>query len=285
VPDWDNKSILTPTGGFLKQGFSHSLNPYLGCSFAGALCGTFCYAQHNQWIVKGRAWGLYAAKRDVREAYRRDHDRWRRKGGRALRIYMSSSTDPYLPQEVQLRRTRAALEEMLVRPPDVLVLQSHSTGAARDLELLRELSGRCELWLSITVETDLDPVPGFPRHASPPAARLALLERFRAAGVRTQATLSPLLPVGDLDAFAARLDRACDRVVVDHFLLGDGAQGARTRRTRFIELLEANGFGRWARLEAMEQVASGLRAALGPERVGVSAAGFNDVGRLGPVQI
>ena len=30
-----NKSILTPTGGFLKQGFTHSLNPYLGCSFAG----------------------------------------------------------------------------------------------------------------------------------------------------------------------------------------------------------------------------------------------------------
>jgi hypothetical protein len=42
----ENKSILTPTSGFLDSGFTHTLNSYLGCSNAGSLCGTFCYAQH-----------------------------------------------------------------------------------------------------------------------------------------------------------------------------------------------------------------------------------------------
>jgi hypothetical protein len=36
----ENKSILTPTSGFLASGFTHTLNPYVGCSNAGSLCGT-----------------------------------------------------------------------------------------------------------------------------------------------------------------------------------------------------------------------------------------------------
>ena len=85
--------------------------------------GTYCYAQHNHWITKGRAWKLYGAKRDIREAYRRDYDRIKRpKRGepKPLKIYMSSSTDPYLPQEKRLRLTWSILDEMDARPPDVL---------------------------------------------------------------------------------------------------------------------------------------------------------------------
>ena len=48
----ENKSALTPTSGFLASGFTHTLNPYVGCSNAGSLCGTFCYAQHFKSITK-----------------------------------------------------------------------------------------------------------------------------------------------------------------------------------------------------------------------------------------
>ena len=66
----DNKSILTEQkGGFLNNGYTHSLNPYTGCSFAGTLCGKYCYAQHNQFITKGREWGLYGAKKNAVTAY------------------------------------------------------------------------------------------------------------------------------------------------------------------------------------------------------------------------
>lgn len=283
----EHRSILTPTGGFLRTGYTHTLNPYSGCSFARALCGVFCYAQHNRWVTQGRPWGLYGAKLEARAAYRRDFDRIKRPRGAArapgdargaLRIYMSSSTDPYLPQEAALGLTRGLLEEMVERTPDVLVVQTRAPLVARDLDLLRSLSSRCELWLSITVETDLDPVPGLPPHATPPARRLEVLEQARGAGVRTQAAVSPLLPIDDLPGFAAKLDRACDRVVVDHYLVGDGSHGLRTKRTPFVDLLVAAGHERWTRLESLEEVRAALAERLGDERVVVSCEGFNAVG-------
>jgi DNA repair photolyase len=277
----DNKSLLTPTGGFLASGYTHTVNPYVGCAFAGAVCGTFCYAQHQHWIVRGRPWGLYGAKRNIRQAYRRDFDRIkrpRRGEPRPLRIYMSSSTDPYLPQEQRLGLTRAILEEMQTRPPDVLVVQTHNILIRRDLDLIRALAERCELWVSITVETDMDPVPGFPPHASRPAARLETLRQFREAGIRTQAAISPLMPLADPQTFAQALEAACDRVIVDYYLVGDGTHGARTRRTNFIQLLEQAGFGEWTHLEKLWEVRDLLIGVLGVERVLVSAEGFNAVG-------
>jgi DNA repair photolyase len=280
TPWLEQRSILTPTGGFLKAGYTHTLNPYSGCSFANGLCGVFCYAQHNGWVTRGRPWGLYGAKAEATALYARDHDRLRRprRGApRPLRIYMASSTDPYLPQEATLGVTRGLLEAMLERAPDVLVVQTRSPLVARDLDLLVALSARCAVWLSMTVETDQDPVPGLPRHATPIARRLEALEAFRAAGVPTQAAVSPVLPIGDLPGFAARLDAACDRVIVDHYLLGDGSHGLRTRRTPFVDLLVAGGHERWTRLEVLEEVRAGLAARLGEARVLVSCDGFNAV--------
>lgn len=285
LPVLDNKTILTETSGFLGDGYTHSLNAYLGCAFHGALCGVFCYAQHNLWVTKGRPWGLYGAKRDVRAAYRRQYDRLKRPSAGApkpLRIFMSSSTDPYLPQERQLRLTQAVLQEMLDRPPDALVIQSHATLAARDLDLIAELARRCELWLSLTVETDRERLPGFPAHASSPARRVATLLAFRRCGVPTQATVSPLLPLADPEAFAHALDEACDRVILDHYLIGDGSPHAlRTKRTNFPQMLEAAGFSAWNRIEKLWEVKEVFDRVLGPERVLVSREGFNAVGERG----
>jgi DNA repair photolyase len=280
-------SILTPTGGFLAAGYTHTINVYRGCAFAGALCGLYCYAQHNRWITKGRPWGLYGAKTQVVEAYRRDHDRIKRpRRGEPgpLRIYMSSSTDPYIPQEKTLRLTRALLEEMLGRPPDVLVIQSHHTMVGRDLDLIADLSARGEVWVSLTVETDMDRIPGLPPHASPPSRRLSTLEAFRTRGIPTQATISPLLPLADPPSFARRLDAACDRVILDHYLIGDGSPGGwRTRKTGFPERLAAAGFGGWNELDKLHEIRDLLASVLGAGRVLVGCEGFNAVGGRRPM--
>jgi DNA repair photolyase len=287
LPLIENRSILTPTSGFLAPGYTHTINVYQGCAFAGSLCGVFCYAQHNRWITRGRAWGLYGAKREVRGAYRRDYDRIkrpRRGEPRPLKIYMSSSTDPYLPQEKSLRLTLSLLDEMRERPPDVLVVQSHHTLIERDIELIALLARSCELWFSLTVETDMDSLPGFPPHASLPGRRLATLERFRARGIRTQATVSPLLPVADPRAFARRLDAACDRVIVDHYLIGDGSpNGWRTRRTNFAELLHQAGFGEWNELAKLWEFRDLLASVMGASRVLVGCDGFNAVGQASEI--
>jgi hypothetical protein len=165
---------------------------------------------------------------------------------------------------------------MIERPPDALVIQTHATLIARDLEPIAALAGRCTLWVSVTVETDMDPVPGFPRHASPPGARLEVLERFRARGVPCQATVSPLLPLADSEGFARRLDRAADRIILDHFLIGDGSPGgSRTRRTGYIRRLQSTGLEAWAALDRLWEFRDLAAGVLGLDRVLVGCAGFN----------
>ncbi|HKI19444.1 MAG TPA: radical SAM protein [Isosphaeraceae bacterium] len=281
--EWiENKSILTPTSGFLGRGYTHSLNAYSGCAFAGTTCGLFCYAQHNHWITEGRPWGFYGAKKNTITCYRAEYDRIkrpRRGEPKPLKIYMSSSTDPYVPQEKQLGLTRSLLDEMVERPPDVLVVQTHTTLIERDLDVIQSVAQRCQVWVSITVETDRDELPaGFARPASLPSQRLETLKRFRGRGISTQATVSPLMPLANPEAFAVRLDQVCDRVILDHFLIGDGSKnGLRTKRTGFIDLLDAAGFGEWARLEKLWEIRNVMTAILGEARVLVSCEGFNAV--------
>ena len=230
----------------------------------------------------GRSWGLYGAKRQVREAYRRDYDRIkrpRRGDPRPLKIYMSSSTDPYIPQEKTLRLTRSLLEEMCERPPDVLVIQSHHTLVDRDIDLIAELSARCDVVGLADGGDRHGPrarLPAARQPAGPPPGDPRSVPR---RGIPTQATLSPLLPVADPESFARRLDDACDRVILDHYLIGDGSpNGWRTRRTSFAERLERAGFGEWNDLAKLWEVRDRFAAVLGARRVLVGREGFNAIG-------
>ena len=274
------RSILTRTGGFLES-FSHSLNPYRGCSFGNSLCGVACYAP-EVLRAETRPWGGYLeAKVNAAEVYPRDLERERRRG--PVRIFMSSVTDPYVPQERRLRITRRLLEAMVAHPPDALVLQTHTPGPLGDLDLLREIHERCGVSVQVSVETDREEIPGLPRHAFAPEERLDALRRIKMAGLRAVGVVAPLLPLADPEAFARRLDECCTSVIVDHYLVGDGSkQGARTKRRGLPATLEAAGLGAWTRIEALHEVAELFRSVLGPERVGVSAEGFNAAASVTP---
>jgi hypothetical protein len=130
-----------------------------------------------------------------------------------------------------------------------------------------------------SIETDMDELPpGFPRHASLPSRRLETLSLFRSRGIKAQATVSPLLPLADPIGFVRRLDLACDRVILDHYLIGDGSKnGSRTKRTGFVELLVAAGYAEWTRLEKFWEVRDVMVGVLGETRVLVSCEGFNTV--------
>jgi len=265
------RSILTRTGGFLA-GFSHTLNPYRGCSYGRSLCGAYCYAPA---VMFATDWGgELDPKPNAADLYRKHIARERRRG--PVRIFMSSVTDPYVPQEKRLRITRAVLEAMVEQPPKFLALQTHTPGPLRDLDLLRVLP--CAV--QITVETDRTEIPGLPPHAFAPAIRLEALRTLRDAGIDAVGVVAPLMPLDDPEQFARDLDRCCSRVIVDHYLIGDGSrEGARTKRRGLPEILITNGFERWTRIEVMDEFVAICRKVLGPERVGVSAAGFS--GHLG----
>jgi hypothetical protein len=136
------------------------------------------------------------------------------------------------------------------------------------------------VWVSITVETDWDSIPGLTPHATRLGDRIAALREFRSRQIRTRATVSPLLPIHDVPRFADSLGCVADHVTLDHYLIGDGSPGGlRTRRTQFPQMLSDAGFGEWNTIEKFWQVVEVFRQVLGPERVLTSRDGFNTLDR------
>ena len=274
------KTILNPTGGFLGQGFTHTINLYRGCALGNTLCGLYCYAQWNPYHVRGRTWGRFLdVKAGAVQAYCVQYDRLKILGDpKPIRIFMSSVTEPYPPQERTLRRTRELLEAMVERPPDLLTIQSHTPLVVEDLSLLRQIQQQCDVRVHITVETDKPKLPApFPKQAYSPHSRIQALHALRAAGLDSVATVSPLLPLDDPRRFAGELERACTRVILDHYLLGDGSkEGQRTKQTAFPRLLRETGYEEWTTLEKFHEIVDVFRSVFGGhERVGLSREGFN----------
>ncbi|MDA1305613.1 MAG: hypothetical protein O2999_15230 [Nitrospirae bacterium] len=285
VQDIPCRTILNPTGGFLGSGFTHTINLYRGCALGNTLCGLYCYAQWNSFHLQGRRWGSFLDVKDgVIDAYRSQYDRLKHpRSGEAkpIHIFMSSVTEPYPPQERTTRRTRQLLEEMSIRPPDSLVIQTHTPLVIEDLFLLQELHTRCRVNINITVETDQPTLPQpFPPHAYSPESRIQALKTLRDAGLHTVATVSPLLPLRDPWQFASNLESSSDRVILDHYLLGDGSpEGQRTERTALPQLLRDTGFAEWTMLEKFHEIVGIFQEVfVDIDRIGVSREGFNASG-------
>jgi hypothetical protein len=103
--------------------------------------------------------------------------------------------------------------------------------------------------------------------------RLAAAAALRSAGLRTVATVSPLLPVADPERFFARLAEVADAVVIDHFIAGDGTpNGARTNRTA-LPLAMAAVEPRSVSLAYRDEMVAVARRFF-PGRVGVNIDGF-----------
>ena len=256
---------LTPTGGYLA-GFTHSLQPYVGCEFSCA----YCYVREltvqraNPYRLPWSRW--ISPKLDVAERLLGEA---RRGVTRDARIFCSSATDPYVPIERRLGLTRGCLEVLAAHPPALLVVQTRSPFIARDAALLARMPSAIA---SLSITTDDDRVRRLLEPNAPGIAlRIATLARLRAAGVRTQAAVSPLLP-GDPERLARRLEPLADRVVVDDFFRGDGAGGRRSGAA--LARLREAGFASWAEPGYADAAIATFRRVFGVERVGVSAAGF-----------
>ncbi len=278
VTEADIRQILTRTGGYLATVSSHSLQPYRGCALGNSLCGAGCYVRHNVYVTRGAAWGSFVeARRNAAEAYVAQYERERRWArGRVGRfaIFMSSSTEPFQPLERTARVTRRMLEAMVERPPDELIVQSHSHHVADYLDLYPALAARCALRFHVSIESDRDALPGLPRAASPVAKRIAAAAALRAAGLRVVATVSPLLPIDDPPAFFARLAAAADATVIDHFIGGDGSTtGGRTARTALPQAMAAVD-PRSVTIAYRDEMIEVARRVFGDARTGVGIDGF-----------
>ncbi|MDP9727089.1 radical SAM protein [Alicyclobacillus sp. TC] len=260
------KKILTEAKGYLDVGFTHSLNPYSGCVFA---C-RYCYVRELP-IQKFRDldWGNWVdMKTNAAENYRNEMLKLRKKN-KAVKIFMSSATDPYQPIERDAQITRSVMEQMVENPPDFLQIQTRGPLVTRDLNLLVQLNEKCEVWVSMTLETDREDVkrifaplaPGIQR-------RLEALREIHEAGISTQAAISPVLPF--TPDFPKLLNGWVDRVWIDTLSIGDGSLGKRSERLGMPQLFQEHGFIDWYKSDLHLQVAHYFKKFFPQDKVLVS---------------
>ena len=236
------KGILTPQrNGFLATGpypFTHALSAYVGCGFGQTTCGMYCYAQFlPNWSFSGftAVWGeAVQVKTNAAELLHSTLTKMKPALRQKLRIFMSSTTDPYQPIENKYQMTRQCLEVFSLYPDlDLLIIQTRSPLAERDISLLRQIP---YAWLSVTIETDNQAYLKGHKGGPPLEKRWKLIQAARNAGVHTQITVSPCLPYTNIEVFGkGLLNSGAERIVVDTVVDGDGSSGMRTARSPFAK--------------------------------------------------
>lgn len=226
-------SIMTPGKGFMNE-YDYTLNPYSGCAFG---C-TYCYAA---FFAKSEAlqknWGHWL---QVKENALELLQKFRKKDLADKSIYMSSVTDPYQPIERELNLTRSLLEELASHHHPRLVIQTRSPMITRDIDLLRQFKA---VQVNMTITTDSEKVRKVFEPLCPSnLLRLKAIKELVDAGVNTCITMTPLLPIEDIEQFTKNLlDTGVSKFIVQPFHSEKGKFIAGTRESA-VKLMDDLGW-------------------------------------------
>jgi DNA repair photolyase len=245
------KKILTEVKGYLDVGFTHSLNPYSGCAFS---C-RYCYVREMPiQKFKDIPWGKWLeVKINAADNFKNEMSKLRKKNN-PINIFMSSATDPYQPIERKAKITRGILEQMIENPPDFLQIQTRSPLITRDIDLLVKLKEKCDVLVSMTIETDREDIKQIFAPSAPGIKlRLKALKEVQNAGISTQASISPVLPF--TPDFPILLEGIVDHIWIDTLSIGDGAMGKRSERLGMPALFQEHELSKWYRKDLHQMVA------------------------------
>lgn len=190
----------------------YSVNPYVGCTHG---C-KYCYASFmKRFTGHPEAWGTFL---DVKYwPVIKDPKKYAGK-----ELFIGSVTDPYLPQEERYGRTRALLEQLRGSGAKISIA-TKSDLVLRDLELIKTFPDARVSWSVNTLDeefrADMD-------QAVPIHRRLAAMEAFYRAGVRTTCFVSPIFPgVTDVEAIIQRVKKQCNLIWLENLNLRGGYKG------------------------------------------------------------
>ncbi|HEU4759612.1 MAG TPA: radical SAM protein [Dehalococcoidia bacterium] len=259
----DSKSILTRASGFLSR-YDFTLNPYSGCGFG---C-EYCYARFFAPSARQReSWGQWvSAKRNAQKLIASACRSGALKTGDA--IYMSSVTDPYQPLERRLGLTRAILQTMLewgVQPR--LTIQTRSPLATRDVDLFRQFE---KIRVNFSIPTDSEDVRlRYEPHAPSIAARFRAAAQIAGAGVRIGVSVTPMLPIRDIEAFGIRLAGLNARGYSTQYLKPERSSFGAGSTSEALEKAQKDAWG----IREYSRARESLARILGPDRKLYEGAG------------
>ncbi|MGA2878461.1 MAG: radical SAM protein [Bryobacteraceae bacterium] len=272
------RSILSKTTGFIAEaGFTHSLTPARNCTFG---C-SYCYVPTMR-IYGGlkpedwRHWGQFTTfKSNAPELLRRQlrHDQV---------IYCSPLVDPYQPAEETALMMPRILDQLLLQPPKVFVIQTRGPLIVRDLARLVALSARTTVRVSFSITTNREPIRKlYEPHCATIDCRLRAIRELRAAGITTFATLAPMLPC-DPEELASIALESTDRDIIGDPLHVRSVKprGATTREATFA-ISEKHGFSAWLDPEFQSEMVEriGATACRAGRRFATGAEGFGWLAR------
>lgn len=172
--------------------FRWGINPYRGCEFG---C-KYCYARYTHEFMELRDPAEFEhrifAKSFRPEKFREELERL--DVGETIAI--GTATDPYQPAERRFRVTRRMLEVLATMSGFRIGIITKSNLIARDTDILRELTRRHFLTVSMTITTlDKDLARMTEPLAPRPDLRLDAVRALIGAGIRTSVFCSPVMPL------------------------------------------------------------------------------------------
>jgi DNA repair photolyase len=190
--------------------FGWTINPYRGCEFG---C-KYCYARYTHEFME-----LRDPLQFERKIYAKEFDAARfRKELETLplgeTVAIGTATDPYQPAERRYGVTRKMLEVFASTAGFRLGITTKSDLIARDIDLLKEVSRRHYLRVSLTVTTvDVDLARLLEPMAPRPDLRLAAVRTLANAGLKVVVGCAPVMPLindseQSLDALAREAAKA-----------------------------------------------------------------------------
>lgn len=184
----------------------YSVNPYVGCTHG---C-KYCYASFmKRFTGHLEPWGEFLDVKLWPEI--KNH---RKYAGKEL--FIGSVTDPYLPQEEIYGRTRALLTQLKGSGAKISIA-TKSDLILRDLELIKTFPEARVSWSVNTLDenfkNDMDNGVSIER-------RLAAMETFHRAGIRTTCFVSPIFPgITDVEAIIKRVKGQCNLIWLENLNL------------------------------------------------------------------
>jgi DNA repair photolyase len=156
-----------------------ALNVYSGgCDHFCDYC--YCrFVQRGNWSDTAKPRNLHGLEKDATEASRQ--------------ILLSFISDPYCKAETKHRATRGVLQVLKAGRCSVAILTKGGSRCLEDLNLFQGWpGGRIKIGATLTFSSDSDSKKHEPG-AALPAERLAALEALHEAGIKTWASMEPVL--------------------------------------------------------------------------------------------
>jgi DNA repair photolyase len=187
----DATKTIIATNDSPDVGFTHSINPYRGCSH-GCI---YCYARPTHEFL-GFSAGLdfetkVMVKTNAAELLRRELSSPRYQ---PVTLSISGVTDCYQPAERSFQITRQCLQVLAeFRNPAGIITKNHLV--TRDIDLLADLASHNAAVVMVSITTlDKDLTRVMEPRTSVPLKRLEAIRKLTAAGIPTGVMVAPVVP-------------------------------------------------------------------------------------------